>query len=61
MFTWADNGACPAWAEREDAAARSVKRIREDLATDKCFRMSPEAWDAHIADIIREEQAKEKE
>ena len=55
-YTWAD-ATCPAWAEKEDAAVRAVKRIRADLTTAKYLSKSPEEWDAHVADVIREEYA----
>jgi hypothetical protein len=50
MFTWADNGACPAWAEKEDAAARAAWRI---------IKAEHVLGSREMTDIIREEQAKE--
>ena len=50
--TWAD-ATCPAWAEREDAAARAARRIWGEPRSARGRDIERDA------DIIREEQAKE--
>jgi hypothetical protein len=58
LFTWAD-ATCPAWAEREDAAARAALRIADHAELLRCNE-SVSSFADRLAAIIREEYAKEE-
>jgi hypothetical protein len=53
------DASCPAWAEREDAAARAARRIADHAEMLRCNE-SVSSFEDRLAAIIREEYAKEE-